>query len=305
MRRSNLLILVGLLLATPCGCRSNSDLVEAELRTRNEDLRTARSELAKAEFMNDALAREVTALRQQGSAKFTPEQAASTTTLKEIVLTRQTGGYDQDRQPGDDALMVAFEPKDGDGHAVKAPGSLEVTAQEVSKEGIKTMLSVWNVSPEELRRTWQEGFFTKGYQIALPWKTCPTTDHLRVTVRFYLADGRAFEADRDVTVRLPTASQRKSTTAPLLIEMPQAPIMKAPATLPMPRTTESNKPKAENMPWWKQTSPATPPASTPAPAPPPSVEELHWRPKAQAPLSDSVELGKPKPIVLRYPLYQQ
>ncbi|CAN5391014.1 hypothetical protein BH10PLA2_BH10PLA2_37010 [soil metagenome] len=304
MRRSNVLFLASLLFAAACGCRSNSDLVEAELRTRNEDLRTARSELAKAEFMNDALAREVTVLRQQGPAKLTTEQAASTTTLKEIVLTRQTGGYDQDRQPGDDALMVAFEPKDGDGHAVKAPGSLEVTAQEVSKEGIKTMLSVWNVSPEELRRSWQDGFFSKGYQIALPWKTCPTSDHLRVTARFYLADGRAFEADRDVTVRLPPAGQRKDGPAPLMIEMPQAPMMNAPAKLPMPRTTESNKPKAEDMPWWKQTpSPTAPAASAPTTAP--AVEEVHWRPKAQPPLSDAVELGKPKPITQRFPIYQQ
>jgi hypothetical protein len=294
MRRSKLLILTSALLAAVFGCRSNSDLVEAELRTRNEDLRNARAELAKAEFINDSLSREVTALRQQGPTNVPPEHAAVTTTLKEISLTRQTGGYDQDHIPGDDALMVAFEPKDGDGHVIKAPGSLQVTAQEVSKEGLKTTLSVWDVSAEELRRSWKEGFFTKGYQVILPWKNPPTSEHLRVTVRFYLADGRAFEADRDVTVRLPPPAVRKSAPGTLLFDIPQSAIMGAPVSLPMPRSTESNKPRTEDSPWWQQ---------TPGPAAP-VMEEVHWRPKAKPSLADSVEMGKPEPITSPYGRFQ-
>ncbi|HEV8061436.1 MAG TPA: hypothetical protein VGP68_16270 [Gemmataceae bacterium] len=294
MRWSNPLILASALLAAFSGCR-NCDLVEAELRTRNEDLRNARAELAKAEFINDSLAREVTALRQQGPGKLTPEQAAQTTTLKEIVLSRQTGGYDQDHQPGDEALMVAFEPRDGDGHVIKAPGSLQVTAQEVSKEGLKTMLSVWDVSPEEMRRSWHEGFFSKGYQVILPWKTWPNSDHLRVTVRFYLADGRVFEADKDVTVRLAPQALRKCAPGPLLLDLPGQAALKPAEPLPMPRTSQSNKPKADEAAWWAR-------PATPAPIPP---EEFHWRPKAPPSLADSVEMGKPQPIRSSFGQYQQ
>jgi hypothetical protein len=297
MRRSNLLILASAVLAAVCGCRSNCDLVEAELRTRNEDLRNARAELAKAEFMNDSLSREVTTLRQQGPSKFTPEQAAVTTNIKEIVLSRQTGGYDQDHQPGDDALLVAFEPRDGEGHAIKTPGSVQVTAQEVSKEGIKTTLSVWDIPQEEVRRAWRDGFFSKGYQLILPWKNPPSTDHLRVIVRFYLADGRAFESEKDVTVRLPPPALRKAGPAPIMLDLPPAAPIQPGATLPMPRTTESNKPKGESLPWWKQAGPPAAPTK-------PVVEEVHWRPKGQPQLSDAVEMGKPQPVLQRYPSYQ-
>lgn len=294
MRWSNLLVLASALLAATSGCRSNSDLVEAELRNRNEDLRTMRAELVKAEFINDALAREVSALRQQGPGKITPEQAAQTTTLKEIVLTRQTGGYDQDRQPGDESLMIAFEPKDGDGHTIKAPGSLQVTAQEVSKEGLKTTLCAWDVSAEEVRRGWKDGFFFKGYQVILPWKSWPNSEHLRITVRFYLADGRVFEADKDVTVRLAPEAIRKTTPVPILIEGPREAVLKPAIPLPMPRQSESNKPKADANPWWVQ----------PKQAAPVVLEEVRWRPKAQPSLADTVEMGKAKPIIYTFGQYQ-
>ena len=288
MRWSNLLILASALLAALSGCR-NCDLVEAELRNRNEDLRTAKAELAKAEFINDSLSREVTALRQQGPGKITPELAAQTTTIKEIVLNRQTGGYDQDKLPGDEALMVAFEPKDGDGHTIKAPGTAQVTAQEVSKEGLKTTLCVWDISAEELRRSWHEGLFSKGYQVILPWKNLPNSEHLRVTVRFNLADGRAFEADRDVTVRLIPPASRKSMPAPIFLDSPLGgTILKPAVPLPMPRNSQSNKPRAEEAAWWEQ-------PRAPAPAAP-ALEEVHWRPKYPQPsLADSVEMGKPVP----------
>ena len=117
-------ILLGLLIAS-AGCR-NCDLVEAELRTRDNDVRELREELAKAQFLNQALTHEVCDLRQQGPGKISPELAAQTYTLKQIDLARQTGGYDQDHLPGDEALMVAFEPRDGDGHAIKAPGTVQV-----------------------------------------------------------------------------------------------------------------------------------------------------------------------------------
>jgi hypothetical protein len=308
MRRSHLLVLASALLAAASGCRSNSDLVEAELRNRNEDLRQMRAELAKAEFINDSLAREVSALRQQGPVKASPELAAQTTTLKEIVLTRQTGGYDQDHKPGDEALMVSFEPKDGDGHVIKAPGSLQVTAQEVGKEGLKTLLSVWDVSAEEVRRSWKDGFFFKGYQVILPWKSWPNSEHLRITVRFFLADGRVFEADKDVTVRLAPEAIRGTTPLPILIEGPREPVMKPAVPLPMPRQTESKKPRAEESPWWAQpksgmTTSArmfTPVTSAGGSAP----EEFHWRPKAQTSLADSVEMGKVKPIIYNFGQYQ-
>jgi hypothetical protein len=198
-----LTVLLGWALFVPAtGCR-NCDLVEAELRTRERELREAREELFKTELFNEGLQREMQSLRPDAAAKISPELASQTYTLKEIVLGRQTGGYDEDGYPGDDGILVVLEPRDPDGHPIKAPGSLKIDVAQVSLEGIKTPLSTWQIPPDQLRKTWQSGLLSTGYFVRLPWKVQPSTTKLRITVRFILPDGRAFEADKDITIRLP------------------------------------------------------------------------------------------------------
>jgi hypothetical protein len=183
------------------GCQS-CDLVEAELRTRERQLRETREELDRTEAYNEALQNEVKDLRQSPSNKISPEQASQIYTLKGIGLGRQTGGYDEDSVPGDEALQVVLEPRDPDGHAIKAPGSLHVIALEVSSEGLKMPLSSWDVGPDQLRRTWRNGLLSTGYYVVLPWKKWPSSNRLRVVAQFTLTDGRVFEAEKDVTIRL-------------------------------------------------------------------------------------------------------
>ena len=50
---------------------------------------------------------------------------------------------------------------------------------------------------EQLRDKWQQGLFNTGYLLTFPWKVWPTTDKVRVAVRFTLLDGRPFEAEDD------------------------------------------------------------------------------------------------------------
>ena len=102
-----------------CGCRSRSDLVEAELRTKENNLREAREELQREQVYNGALQRELVTLRGNPMVKISPEEASQTCTLKSIALGRQTGGLNDDNLPGDEALQVAVEPRDGDGHATE------------------------------------------------------------------------------------------------------------------------------------------------------------------------------------------
>ncbi len=189
------------------GCRtSNCDLVEAELRTRNNQVRELKEELWKTEAYNGTLQREMQALRQGGAAGVSPELAAQVFTIKEITLGRQTGGFDEDGRPGDEALQVVVEPRDLDGQPIKAPGTLHVTALEVSPQGLKMPVGTWDLRPDQLRRTWKSGLFATGYFVILPWKTWPASDRIRVVAQFTLADGRVFEADRDVRVRLPAVA---------------------------------------------------------------------------------------------------
>lgn len=234
-------LLGGALWIAAAGCR-NCDLVEAELRTRERELREAREELQRTELFNGALQREIHALRPGAACPISPELASQMYTLKEIVLGRGTGGYSNDCKPGDEALQIVVEPRDPDGQAIKAPGSLHVEAVQINPQGLKTPLSAWEVPPAKLRRTWQNGLLSTGYYVVLPWKVWPTNSKLRVTARFTLADGRLFEADKDITIRLPP--EAKPPTGPILA--PEEPLLPFPGPieveplppnlLPAPRT---------------------------------------------------------------------
>jgi len=280
---------VPLLLFVLClaGCRS-SDLVETELRTRERELRETREAVTRLEFHNAALQRELCTLHQ-GASNIPPEWLSQVSSVRRIVLGRQTGGYDDHQRPGDEALQVVIEPRDGEDQRIKAPGTVHIEALEISPEGLKTPLSSWDLSPEQLRRTWREGLFNTGYYVLLPWKVWPSNPSLRVVARFTLPDGRVFEADRDVKVRL--APQAGAHNLPGL---PGGPMLAEPDTaLPPPRSLESLPPPALPGP----TGPVAPPPPRPlGPVPPPGNLEsaAGWQPDTP---DNSVSLRRPLPLL--------
>jgi hypothetical protein len=219
-----LLLLGGLALLA--GCHS-TDRIETELRDRECELRQLREEMQRLEGYNQALQRELHDQRTSLSSHSPlppPETSSLIYTLKTVMLARQTGGYDSDGIAGDESLQVVLEPKDVDGHTVKAPGTLTVTALEVSEQGLKKPIDTWQVTAEDLRRAWRSGLFSTGYFLLLPWKVYPGTEKMRIVAQFTLADGRLFEADRDVTVRLVAPDLRKSNPP----ETPEPPTETAP-----------------------------------------------------------------------------
>jgi hypothetical protein len=211
---------------TLAGCRQNRDLVEAELRTKDRDLHCMRDELNRSEAFTESLRRELCALRGISPSHLTPEGASQVYGVTTLTLGRGTGGYDADSSPGDEALQVVLEPKDPDGHTIKAPGTVEVQALEISAEGLKTPISAWTVSPDQLRRSWKSGLLSTGYSLVLPWQMWPSSEKVRVVVRFKLEDGRLFEADKDVTVRVAPEHKRR---------MPPADAIPSPELVPPPK----------------------------------------------------------------------
>jgi hypothetical protein len=241
MRRPVSVLLCCGLFIPAAGCR-NCDLVEAELRTKDKELRHLKGELENTKLFNQALQTELQSLRPVSAAPLSPELASQTYTLKEIVLGRQTGGYDDGSGSCDTALQVVVEPRDPDGSAIKAPGMLVVAALQITPAGLKTPLSSWQVAPEQLRKTWRSGLLSTGYHVVLPWKIKPMYSRLRVTVRLVLADGRAFEADKDVSIRLPATSvPGPEQLSPPMEPAPVVPEEELP--LLMPRKVETHKPR--------------------------------------------------------------
>lgn len=257
------IVLLLLVCLFPAGCRhnSNQELLENELRARDFQYRDLLDEMKKSEFHKDALAREIEALR--AGSQVTPELAAQTFGVRRITLGRGTSAIDVDHLPGDDALQVVIEPRDADDHIIKAPGNVLVTALEINSQGGKSPLSTWEIAPEQLRRDWKQSLFSNGYVLTLPWRSWPQSENLRVVVKLILADGRAFEADRDIRVRLPVGVKPKADAPP-----PSEP-------LPFPRESQSR-------------SDRTP------------IQQTGWQP---APLTNVVNLGRPEPLDPRPPVH--
>ncbi len=186
------------------GCKSNHryDLIEAELRTRERELADTRASLDQSRN----LLRAYEAAQQRGSSPTGPQPGGGGGVflpVKEIAIGRGTGGIDEDGAPGDEGLLVVVVPKDEDGSAVKVPARALVAAWEITPAGLKNPIGSWNISADKLRPTWKSGLISTGYFIAVPWQTLPSTDRVRVAVRLITTDGRAYEADRDVSVHPP------------------------------------------------------------------------------------------------------
>ncbi len=229
-----LLCLPFVLLST--GCRNKTDLVEMELRNRETLYRELLDESRRSEGRVLALQLELEALRK--GSKITPEQAASTYGLKRIVLARSTGGVDDDGLPGDEKLQVVVEPRDFDDHAIKAPGTLQIIALEITPQGIKLPLCTWDISSEQLRQSWKQGLLSTGYVLSLPWKQFPAHEQVRVVVRFVTPDQRVYEADKDIKVRVvPGAAQKRTEVVPEGLPFPLPPAVEMGPLLPTGRLT--------------------------------------------------------------------
>lgn len=231
-----LLLLLCLLAAT--GCRNvqhiDQELLESELRTREFAYRDLLDDFKKTESYNESLQREVEALRKGN--KISPEHAAATFGLKRISLGRGTGGYDDDQVPGDEGVYVVLETRDSEDHVIKVPGTVKIDALEINNAGLKLPLCQWDIDENKLRAAWKPGLFSQGYSLQLPWKAFPGTDHVRIVARFTTTDGRTYEADRDIKVRL-AAGAVKPKLPPMIEEMPMPkPVMPSldPGLFPTP-----------------------------------------------------------------------
>jgi hypothetical protein len=238
------------------GCKTNNryDVIEAELRTRERELSDTRAALDQSR--NLLRAYEASQARRAvvptGGGPFLP--------VSKVEIGRGTGGVDEDGAPGDEGLMVVIVPRDEDGSAVKVPGRALVAAWEITPAGLKNPIGSWDISSDALRRTWKSGFISTGYFVALPWQTLPSTDRVRVAVRLVTTDGRAYEADRDVSVRPPFAALNN------VLPYPSSPI---PGSRPPVPTVPVPPPGSGSQPLY----PEAPPPGVPS-AIPPGAEEL-------------------------------
>jgi hypothetical protein len=249
MLRRRLIISI-LLTATALagGCKSRCDLVEAELRLKDRQLREVAEERNRLCALNEAYENS-----QRGSPPCPQvgRGGSASVNVKDIEVGRGTGGIDEGRgRSGDEGIQVVIVPRDGDGSAVKAPGGARVTAVQVSPEGLKTPLSTWDVSPPYLCRNWKTGLLSSGYYVSVPWQVLPTSEKLRIVVQFQTPDGAMFEAERDIQVRLPHlhAEPAPKPLDPGIIPAPAGPVG-VPTLIPAPPQFDPTAPLPPPTPW--------------------------------------------------------
>ncbi len=197
-----------LLLSSGCSSltdkREKQDILEAELRSQERHIMELKAEVERKEGHIHGLDLELEKAQQAASGQKTGEPQA-TGVIKEITLGRLTGGYRNNPRNGyDDSLQFLIEPRDPDGHAIKVPGSLHIELFEITPAGTKNLLSTWDVTHRELRRSWDQPLFGgPAYRILIPFKALPAHERMRVVIRMTTLDGKLFEAERDFTIRLP------------------------------------------------------------------------------------------------------
>ena len=267
------------------GCKSPNHKLESELRARDNDIDYLKNELYRSKTYNKAMEMELHATRGEVPPGTPYDPLNKVYPLKNITLGRQTGGVDLDGQTGEEALQVIIEPKDAESHVVKVPGNVLIQVIEISTEGLKTPLSTWQVSNDELSKSWRNGLLTTGYALTMQWKLWPNSDKLRVIVHFKLDDGRLFEAEKDFTLKLPPAYLRKAPSVETQTLPPTSTMIIPSPGLSNPAPVTSNVPLTNPM-----REPVYAPIPTPAPTPIPMPN------KTPDPLPPPTPLPAPTPI---------
>ncbi len=215
------------LTSTGCGSRRGTDLLEARLRDQEDQLTEMQQQVASVAAERDRREREIGDLRkrlnERGTALPVPEQSEALFRVVGISInTLLSGGADLDDQPGDETLSVLISPHDEQNDLVKLPGTVELSAYDMTLPEEERRLGSWTFEAEKTRENWHRGLAGAGFLFQVPWEKPPSSEEVLVHVRFTTIDGRQF--DKTETVRVEPVVNSVPTftdTAPVLRPPPE------------------------------------------------------------------------------------
>jgi len=161
--------------------------------------------------------------------------------IERLALNRQlTGGWNGDGFPGDEGVMVVFEPRDARNQPVEAIGDVSIVVMDPSRIGKEARIARWDFTSDEAAMHYSAGPIGRGFQFELPWAAeVPSSRDLRVIVRVTPPDGRHVEADSGIRVTLPLEKDPNWKSKPATLKPANA----TPTPLkPAPRATVSAVP---------------------------------------------------------------
>lgn len=172
------------------------------------------------------------------------------------INPRLTGGYDFDKQPGDEGVMVVIEPRNRNGQYVDETGQLSIVVLDPQKEGKDAYVARWDFESYEAQEKMKRSLLGKGIHMQLPWPGgYPESETLVLFVRYETPDGRKIEQKKEIRVQLPLKISSRWTPAmqELQPRMTQAPRVSVPSTVDLSPEEASATPAARTAtaPEWK------------------------------------------------------
>jgi outer membrane murein-binding lipoprotein Lpp len=211
MRLASQLLLFVVIAAAGCASRGNVDLLEARLRDQEDQLRSlhaqvdrTNSELTAARRLNETLQQKLVQPASHDERFDLSERHFQVSALKINPLL--TGGFDRDRQAGDDQITLVFAPTDRSDKPIQAPGRVECELFDRSRPADQQRLGLWSFDSAKTHAAWQKTLGSFGYRFELPWQTAPTSASLELHVRFHSQHGDQFEATTPIRITPPQST---------------------------------------------------------------------------------------------------
>lgn len=139
-----------------------------------------------------------------------------------------TGGHSFSGKPADDGLLVVFAARDAAGRPTQAAGEVSIVVIDPQISGEASRLARWDFPAPETAAHYRDGALTEAFHFELLWPNRPPEHReLKLFVRLTAPDGRRFEDNQTIHIRLP--GDEPSSPAWTKAEPPQR---WAPVTLP-------------------------------------------------------------------------
>lgn len=202
-RRFGRVAVCGLLCAVlSAGCnglgQETATLRQENERLRREVGRLERESITNARLVTD-LRTQIARLQQLGSRRLDLLYSAAS-----LEIERLSGGYDADKLPGDDGIVVYLRPLDAVGDAIKAAGDIRIELLDLANPDGQHLIGEYIIPVHKAMEMWYGRFMTYHYTIHCPWRDGPPR-HPQITIRATFVDyltGKELTATRQVEVQL-------------------------------------------------------------------------------------------------------
>lgn len=123
---------------------------------------------------------------------------------EKLQIDSLSGGFNDDKQGGDDGVAVYLRPIDRDGDVVKVAGTIRVQLFDLANPPDRNFLGEVTVPVEKSREFWYGKLMTQHYTVKVPFAYPPGHEEVTVRATFVnLFPQRVVTAQQVVKVKLP------------------------------------------------------------------------------------------------------